>query len=48
MGQKILDYMGSTELIANLFRILQTEEKLRKDKVDYAEAATKVHNTVGR
>lgn len=28
--QKILDYMGSTELIANLFRISQTEEKLRK------------------
>ena len=27
----ILDYMGSTELIANLFRISQTEEKLRKD-----------------
>lgn len=26
--QKILDYMGSTELIANLFRISQTEEKL--------------------
>ena len=31
--QKILDYMGSTELIANLFRISQTEEKLRKDNV---------------
>ncbi len=29
--QKILDFMGSTELIANLFRISQTEEKLRKD-----------------
>lgn len=28
VGQKILDYMGSTELIANLFRISQTEEKL--------------------
>lgn len=31
VGQKILDYMGSTELIANLFRISQTEEKLQKD-----------------
>ena len=31
VGQKILDYMGSTELIANLFRILQTEEKLLED-----------------
>ena len=48
VGQKILDYMGSTELIANLFRISQTEEKLRKDKIDNAETATKVHNTVGR
>lgn len=33
VGQKILDYMRSTELIANLFRISQTEEKLRKDKI---------------
>lgn len=48
VGQKILDYMGSTELIANLFRISQTEEKLRKDNVDDAVTATKVHNTVGR
>ena len=46
--QKILDYMGSTELIANLFRISQTEEKLRKDKVEGAEAATKVHYSVGK
>ena len=37
VGQKILDYMGSTEHIANLFRISQTEEKLRKDNVDNAE-----------
>ena len=39
-GQKILDYMGSTELIANLFRISQTEEKLRKDEIKGAKAAT--------
>ena len=48
VGQKILDYMGSTELIANLFRISQTEEKLRKDKVHGAEAATSVHYNVGK
>lgn len=47
-GQKILDYMGSTELIANLFRISQTEEKLRKDNVMGAEIATSVHYNVGR
>jgi DNA-damage-inducible protein D len=48
VGQKILDYMGSTELIANLFRISQTEEKLRKDKVQGAEVATSVHYNVGK
>ncbi len=47
-GQKILDYMGSTELIANLFRISQTEEKLRKDEVYGAEEATSVHYSVGK
>lgn len=48
VGQKILDYMGSTELIANLFRISQTEEKLHNDKVDNANDATKVHHSVGK
>ena len=48
IGQKILDYMGSTELIANLFRISQTEEKLRKDQVKGAEIATDVHHNVGK
>ena len=47
-GQKILDYMGSTELIANLFRISQTEEKLRKDDIFGAEKATATHYAVGR
>lgn len=46
--QKILDYMGSTELIANLFRISQTEEKLRKDRVESAKKATAIHYAVGR
>lgn len=48
VGQKILDYMGSTELIANLFRISQTEEKLRKDKVQGTDEATSVHYNVGK
>ena len=48
VGQKILDYMGSTELIANLFRISQTEEKLRKDNIHGAEKATATHYAVGR
>ena len=46
---KIVDaYMGSTELIANLFRISQTEEKLRKDNIQGADAATSVHYNVGK
>ena len=48
VGQKILDYMCSTELIANLFRISQTEEKLRKDEVDNAKTATSIHYSVGK
>lgn len=48
VGQKILDYMGSTELIANLFRISQTEEKLRKDEVEDAGTATVIHHSVGK
>lgn len=48
VGQKILDYMGSTELIANLFRISQTEEKLRKDDITGAKAATATHYMVGK
>ncbi len=46
--QDTWDYMGSTELIANLFRISQTEEKLRKDKVQGADVATSVHYNVGK
>lgn len=45
-NEKILDYMGSTELIANLFRISQTEEKLKRDKVSTAIAANNTHYEV--
>ena len=48
ISQKILDYMGSTELIANLFRISQTEEKLRNDEISGAKAATATHYMVGK
>jgi DNA-damage-inducible protein D len=40
---KILDFMGSTELIANLFRISQTEEKLKLDKTSSAVEANEIH-----
>ncbi|MCL2819763.1 MAG: DNA damage-inducible protein D [Oscillospiraceae bacterium] len=45
---KILDFMGSTELIANLFRISQTEEKLKRDAIDTAAEANKTHHAVGK
>jgi DNA-damage-inducible protein D len=40
---KILDFMGSTELIANLFRISQTEEKLKIDQASSAGQANEIH-----
>lgn len=46
-NEKILDFMGSTELIANLFRISQTEEKLKKDNVHSSSKATATHYEVG-
>ena len=46
-NEKILDFMGSTELIANLFRISQTEEKLKKDNIDTCSKAIGTHYEVG-
>lgn len=46
-NERILDFMGSTELIANLFRISQTEEKLKKDKIHNCSKATSTHYEVG-
>ncbi|HEP1065898.1 TPA: DNA damage-inducible protein D [Klebsiella aerogenes] len=47
-SQKILDYMGSTELAANLFRATQTEEKLRRDRVATKQLANQTHYEVGQ
>lgn len=44
----VLDHMGSTELAANLFRATQTDEKLRRDRVNGAAEACRLHNLVGR
>ena len=43
----ILDYMGSTELAANLFRATQTEEKLRKENIKGKSKANTIHFEVG-
>ena len=40
--------MGSDELIANLFRISQTEQKLKKDNINSEREANNVHYEVGR
>ena len=42
--EDILDNMGSDELIANLFRISQTEQKLKKDNVQGEKEANKTHS----
>ena len=47
-SQKILDHMGSTELAANLFRATQTEEKLRKEKINNKFKANQTHYEVGK
>jgi DNA-damage-inducible protein D len=47
-GVRLQDYMGRTELAANLFRITQTEEKLRQDEVKGEGQAKKVHFNIGR
>ena len=46
--EDILDNMGSDELIANLFRISQTEQKLKRDKVDTEKKACDTHNKIGK
>ena len=46
--EDILDNMGSEELAANLFRITQTESRLKKDKVDTEKKANKTHYEVGK
>ena len=46
--EDILDNMGSDELIANLFRISQTEQKLKKDNVKVESNANKTHYKMGR
>ena len=46
-SQKILDYMGSTELAANLFRATQTEDKLNRDNIKGKTNANQIHYEVG-
>ncbi len=46
--EDILDNMGSSELAANLFRITQTEDKLKRDNVKSENNANNTHYQVGK
>lgn len=46
--EDILDNMGSDELITNLFRISQTEQKLKKDNIQTEDEANKTHYNIGK
>ena len=47
-NQNILDFMGSTELAANLFRATQTEDKLRRENIQNKNEANQTHYEVGK
>ncbi|RLV09643.1 DNA damage-inducible protein D [Streptococcus iniae] len=47
-GENILDFMGSAELAANLFRATQTDEVLRKRNIYDEELANNTHFNVGK
>jgi len=46
--EDILDNMCSEELAANLFRITQTESKLKKDNIYGELVANKIHHDIGK
>ena len=46
--EDILDNMGSEELAANLFRITQTQAKLKNENIGVENEANKTHYEVGK
>jgi len=46
--EDILDYMSSTELAANLFRITQTDEVLKNKNINNEDDACITHHSVGQ
>lgn len=46
--EDILDNMGSDELVANLFRISQTEQKLRNENISLENEANETYYEVGK
>lgn len=47
-SKKIMDTMGRTELAANLFRITQTEERIKNKGIKGQAALEQTHHEVGR
>ena len=47
-SHEILDYMGSDELAANIFRASQTKQKLEREQVKGKEKANRTHHEVGK
>lgn len=47
-SEHILDNMGSVELAANLFRATQTDEKLKRDRIQGSQNANNTHFEVGK
>lgn len=47
-GRSPLDFMGKTELAANLFRVTQTEEKIRAERIRGQKPLERTAEDVGR
>lgn len=47
-GRSVLDFMGKEELAANLFRITQTEAKIRHDNVQGQKQLESTAHTIGK
>ncbi|MET3526189.1 BRO family protein [Phenylobacterium koreense] len=47
-GRSVLDFMGKTELAANLFRITQTEEKIRNEDITGQKPLERAAEHVGK
>ena len=45
---KLMDFMGRTELAANLFRITQTEERIKSKKIKGQANLEQTHYEVGK
>ena len=46
--QDILDYMGNEELVDNLFRIVQTESRLKNEHIEDSKKAAQTHYEIGK